>query len=130
MGDRAWIDVEDLSKLQADLRKVDAKLPKELRGKLLAIASRTVDLIRPKLPKITGKLQAATRPYATSQGAGLKWNMSPENYSPMVEFGGYPAGRPFVKAGRYIFPTIDAHRSQLEREIEQAVDEVLKEAGL
>jgi len=51
-------------------------------------------------------------------------------YAGAVEFGGYPHAREYIAKGRYVFPTVEAERSEIEEQLEQVLEEVIRAAGL
>jgi hypothetical protein len=122
------IRFECLRELQRELRRLNTELPKELRGRLRTIAARVAGLLRGRLPHLSGKLASRTQPRATTRTAGIAWRGL--LYAGPVEFGGWPKGRPYVAKGRYIFPTVEAERSEIEAELERISDEFLAKAGL
>jgi hypothetical protein len=105
------IRVEGLRELQRELRRLNTELPKELRGRLRTIAARVAGLLRGPAPPLVGQARVTL-------------------YAGPVEFGGWPKGRPYVAKGRYIFPTVEAERSEIEAELERISDEFLAKAGL
>lgn len=121
------IQVTGLRELQRALKQLDVELPKEFRGRLKAVAERVAQIVRSRLPHVTGTMIRNTKARATTKGAGISWR---NIYSGPVEFGGWPRGRPYVAKGRYIYPTVDAERSMIEAEVEQIVDHYLQRAGL
>lgn len=122
------IQVTGLRELQRALKQFDVELPKAFRGRLRAIAARVADVVRGRLPDVTGTMRRKTKPTATTKGAGIVWRGVP--YAGPVEFGGWPKGRPYVAKGRYIYPTVDAERSRIETEVAGVVDEFIARANL
>lgn len=122
------ITVTGLNELLRALRHLDKEFPKQLRGHLKGIAERVAEQVRAKLPRVSGHMAENTTARATQKSAGISWRNTP--YAGPVEFGGYPSGREYVAKGRYIFPTVEAERSEIELELEAALVEVIDAAGL
>ena len=122
------IQVTGLRELHRALKQMDAELPKELKGRMKAIADRVASIVRGRLPSVSGTMRRKTKAQANARGAGISWRGV--IYAAPVEFGGWPKGRPYVQAGRYIYPTVDAERSQIEDEVAAVMDHYLTRAGL
>lgn len=131
MPEAITVRVEGLADLVKAVRSIDPTTAKSMRAKLVAISGQVLTVIRPKMPVGTsGKFQSSAKVRATTKTAGISWTKSAVPYAGAVEFGGWPEGRTYVKSGRYIFPTVDGMRGEIEDQIEAAMDALIVEAGL
>jgi hypothetical protein len=121
------VKVYGLKELNRALKRLDVELPKNLKGRLKVIADHVADLVRARVPHVSGKLASKVRGSATTRGAAVRVNL---DYAGPVEFGGYPKGREFVKKGRYIFPAAEAERSRIEEDLIHVLNASIEEAGL
>jgi hypothetical protein len=57
-------------------------------------------------------------------------------YVPWLDFGGQgrrpgrPAPRPFLKEGRYVYPTLREIRPRIEQQLQDSISAVIRNAGL
>lgn len=127
------IKVYGLSELSRALKRLDAELPKHMRVRLKGIAERVAAIVRERVPSVSGNLARNIKARATRTRASVA---STADYAAVNEFGGWPkpgpggSGYPFVKAGRYVFPAVEAQRSRIEDELIAALNETISEAGL
>lgn len=82
-----------------------------------------------------GALRGDVRTYATKTGAGVRMGRKAVPYAPWVEFGGtrhdpHESARPFVKAGRYLFPAAEAQASAAAGRYSDALQRALNRTGL
>lgn len=135
------VDVKGLRDVQLALKRVDKELPKEIRTGMLPIATMVVGAIRPKVERLTGAAQASVRPRATQRGAGIAFGGPSAPHYPWLDFGGSvgrPSAvsgrgtvhRPFIKGGRYVFPTIEEKRPDIEEAVEDVVVRLAKRAQM
>lgn len=128
MPEQFIIQVQGLQELNRALKRVDANLPKQLKGRFKVIAERVASIIRGRLPSVSGTMRSKTKAHATQRGAGITWRGVP--YAGPVEFGAWPRGRPYIQRGRYIFPVVVAEESRIANEVEQVLADVMRGAGL
>jgi hypothetical protein len=55
-----------------------------------------------------GQLAGDVRITSSRSGAAVRMGRAGVPYAGPVDFGGYPAGRPFVSTGRYLYPAAEA----------------------
>jgi hypothetical protein len=79
------------------------------------------DAVRNALPSKTGTLRGTVRVSSTRTGATLRVGRKTIPYAGPVDFGGYPGQREFLREGRYLYPTMQAHQAQVVREYEAAI---------
>ena len=85
-----------------------------------AVAQLAVDAVRSKVPRRTGKMAASVRPGRRKNAVLVRMGKAKVPYAGWVEFGGQRTGsgggvasRPFIKGGRYLYPTALAMGPQL-----------------
>lgn len=129
------IEVVGLVQLSRSLRKIGADAPKALRVAINGVAGRLVDLIRPRIPRLTGRAAGSLRASSTRTAARIGVGGARAPYYPWLDFGGRtgPARsveRPFYKEGRYVYPTLRDERTKIERDLGDALVGVATDAGL
>lgn len=138
----AEIEVRGLREVQSAFRRIDREIPKGMRAELLPIAQMIVSDVQQMVPWRTGAAAASVRPRASQTGAGIAFGGNAAPYFPWLDFGGTVGkghrpgqrysgsvkrewkGRP--GDGRYVYPTIEEHRDDIERAVEEAVVAIAK----
>jgi hypothetical protein len=72
-------------------------------------------------PHRSGRLAASVRVTSSRTGAAIRVGKKAVPYAGPVDFGGYPAGREYLKDGRYLYPTVRRHTAAAVVEYERAV---------
>jgi len=130
------IGVQGLAKLNKGLRAIDKEAPKELRLALNSAAGLLVDHARPKIPSLTGAARRSLVARSTRTTARVAVGGKKAAYLPWLDFGGQgrrpgrPAARPFLREGRYIYPTLREIRPRIEAQLQESLDAVIRNAGL
>lgn len=135
MAGRERVAVEGLAQFRRALRVLDKEAAKGLRVAMNEAADVVVQKARPLIPTRTGKARASLKA-ASSQGAArvsMGGNKAP--YMPWLDFGGRtgPARsvrRPFLSAGRYLYPTLQRNRDEFSDVLESALTDVARSVGL
>jgi hypothetical protein len=128
MAQAPLAQIVGLKALQRDLRKMSDPAAGVL-AKALAQAGKdalgpVADAVRNAYPSRTGALRGTVRVTGSRTGAAVRVGSKKLPYAGPVDFGGYPEGRPYVKDGRYLYPTAQAHTGAAVRRYEQAVTQV------
>ena len=123
------IQVRGLRELRNALTKVDAESKDRLKAAFRHIAEHVVSSAQGKVPRRTGAAAGSIKPRSTTTGAGLAFGGTAAPYFPWLDFGGRVGRqkhttRPFIKTGRYIYPTI----KEMSPEIIKLTDEAMKDA--
>lgn len=132
----AKIKVEGLAALNRSLRKLDTDAPKQLRLALNEPAEMLADATRPKIPVVSGAARRSLVARSTRTSARVGLGGKNARYTPWLDFGGQgrikgrPAPRPFIKEGRYLFPTLAQIRPQIEKSLNDSLVAVVRDAGL
>lgn len=130
------IEVGGLAQLSRALKAVDNDAPKQLRIGLNEAADLLVDRTRPKIPSVTGAARRSLVARSTRTSARVAVGGKKAPYYPWLDFGGRgriagrPAHRPFIKEGRYVYPTLRNIRPDIEKLLQQSITTVIRNAGL
>lgn len=134
----AKVVFEGLKEFKKALKQVDADLPKEMKSEFKAIASLIAEKVAAKVPVgKTGKARASVKPRASLTYAAIVGGQGKAPYMPWLDFGGtrarsdgtHASTRPFIKTGRYMYPTILEEREIIEAAAERAIVTVARKAG-
>jgi len=143
------VEVTGVRELNKALKKVDTNLSKELKTGFKGIAQHVVDRVKPKVPRRSGKAASSYKARGTQRGGAIAFGGTKAEYAPWLDFGGGKAGargvtssdpighkksttgfkRPFIKEGRYLYPTIVEERDEIIHMTDQLVEHVVKSAG-
>lgn len=130
------VEVGGLAQLNKGLRALDSAAPKELRLALNSAAQLLVDAARPKIPVVTGAARRSMVARSTRTSARVAVGGKKAPYFPWLDFGGQgriigrPAERQFFGEGRYVYPTLRQIRPRIERQLQESLSAVVRNAGL
>jgi hypothetical protein len=130
------IRVKGLAELSRALRRVDKEAPKGLRLVGNQAADLMIDQTRPTMPKRTGRAARSLRAQSTRTSARVTAGGKIAPYYPWLDYGGEgrikgrPPAREFIKAGRYLYPTLGRNRGKIERILQSGIVAVAEGAGL
>jgi hypothetical protein len=130
------IEVGGLAQLSRALKAVDSGAPKQLRLGLNDAANLLVDRTKPKIPSLTGAARRSLVARSTRTSARVAVGGKKAPYFPWLDFGGRgrkagrPAQRPFIREGRYVYPTLREIRPQIEQLLQDSISTVIRNAGL
>lgn len=129
------IGVKGLADFSKALRKLDKDAPKGLRLALNEGADLLAGTARPLFPRKSGAAQRTVKAKSTRTSARVSIGSSRVKYVPWLDFGGSvgrgkSVHRPFVKEGRYLFPTLVKIRPQVQDRLAGALLAVAEGAGL
>lgn len=128
------VEVHGLRELASAFRQIDKGLGKEFQKQFKELASVIAGRVRGKMPSISGKAQSSITPRARQSGASIAFGGSKAPYEPWLDFGGSVGRggrikRPFIKEGRYLYPTIRESRSDIQDATDDALKTVIRNAG-
>jgi hypothetical protein len=142
MADENVIQVNGLKDLRIALNQLETKMGPELRKQLNGVVSIIAEAARGKVPVVSGKAAGSIKPGSTQTAAQIKVGGSAAPYFPWLDFGGSTgrghvpgrAGsgaikRPFLKDGRYIYPTLKERRPQIEAAVDDVIRGLAADAG-
>jgi hypothetical protein len=130
------IGVQGLAQLSRGLKAIDAAAPKELRAALNSAAQLLIDETRPTIPAVSGAARRSMVARSTRTAARVAVGGKKAPWFPWLDFGGQgrvagrPAPRPFLKDGRYVYPTLARIRPKIQERLFEAITDVVKNAGL
>lgn len=130
------IQVTGLAQLSRGLKAVDPEAPKQLRLALNSAAGLLVDRTRPTIPQDTGAARRSLVARSTRTSARVAIGGKKARYVPWLDYGGEgrrrgrPPARPFIKGGRYLYPTLGKIRPEIEQQLHDGISAVIRSAGL
>lgn len=129
------VTVVGLKEFQKALRTMDRDLPKQLRVGLNEIAVFVVGKAQPKVARRSGRAAGSMRAASSQREARIRAGGGKAPYYPWLDFGGgvgpnKSVRRPFIREGRYIYPTVDEHRTDIETIAARVLTVVATGAGL
>lgn len=129
------IKIEGLAQFSRGLRKLSADAPKGLRVALNAGADTLIRKTLPTIPRRTGAAAKSLRAQSTRTSVRVAVGGPRAPYYPWLDFGGRTGRhrsveRPFYKAGRYLYPTLERVSGAIAEELDQALRDVARNAGL
>lgn len=138
MPDVEVIAVEGLREVQHALRALDSEAPKGLRVAHNRAAEIVVAEAKPRVPLGPGRrghARDSIRVASTRTASRVKAGGARNPYYAWLDFGGRTGRkrsvrRPFIKEGRYIYPAFKAKRPEVQAALEDALHDVIRDAGL
>jgi hypothetical protein len=134
--DELKVEVGGLAQLSKGLRAIDSQAPKELRIALNSAAELLVDATRPKIPSVSGAARRSLVARSTRVSARVAVGGKKAPWFPWLDFGGQgrrpgrPAERPFLREGRYVYPTLREIRPRIAAQLQESITAVIRHAGL
>jgi hypothetical protein len=121
------VQVLGMSALRRDIMRLDKEgMPRAMIEAGMLVSEPVANTVRAVLPSKSGALRGSVRVAKIRTGAAIRVGNARVSYTGPVEFGGYPGERPFIRDGRYIFPTARRMASSLvpayEREIQRIIN--------
>ena len=132
----AKIQVTGLREFQAQLKAMDAGLPKQLRLALNEAAGVVIDYAQPRIPERTGRAAASLKARSSQREARIAVGGNRAPYYPWLDFGGEgrkrgrPAKREFIKSGRYVYKGLEVKRDRVTEIMSEALTKLARDAGL
>ena len=129
------IKIAGLRELQKALKDIDGESQKMLRTALNKAAEIVVDEARPKVPTRSGKAKTSMRVMSSQREAKVVGGSAKVPYFGWLDYGGKVGRnksvvRPFISAGRYLYPAYDRNRSRVYDAMVEAITDVATKAGL
>jgi hypothetical protein len=138
----ARVQVDGLNQLLRDVRKVERGLPKSMRKALLPVSQNVFAKAKGRATALGGvhrhAVRRGLRAGATQKTAWIKLVGTREPTIFGAEFGGgrRKTTRQFPEwrgsgggAGYFVYPTIRGESDNVAREVEQSVEQLLRQAG-
>jgi hypothetical protein len=129
------IKVEGLAQFTRSLKKLDSELPKAVRMANNEAAEVVVKYALPLVPTRKGKAKRTVKAISTRTEGRARGGSKGAPYYPWLEFGGHvgrrhATARPYVKEGRYLYPSYLGHRPEVFQVLVKALAKVARDAGL
>lgn len=129
------IQTTGVRELQRSLKAVDKALPKGLKTGLNGVSNLIINNARPLIPKRSGRAAGSLRASSTAVQVKIRVGGSRAPYYPWLDFGGRTGikksvSRQFIREGRYLYPTLRKHKSEIQKLLEKTLDDVARGAGL
>ncbi len=129
------ISISGLNQLSRGLRALDKEAPKALRVGLNDAANLLVSRTVPWVPKRSGRAAASYKARSTRTSARVSIGGNRAPYVPWLDFGGKTGRngsvvRPFLREGRYLYPTLKRIRPEIEEMLSNAITDVIRSVGM
>lgn len=129
------IRVEGLDDMRKALRAIDKNLGKGLRTALNTASSFLISKAQPLIPRKSGKAAASLKARSSQNLVRIAVGGKKAPYYPWLDYGGNvgvndSAHRPFLKDGRYLYPTLSLYRADFDTILSDSLDDVARDAGL
>lgn len=124
------LKVSGLSRLAGAFKKLDTDVPTRLKQSFLAIATTVAGKASAKVPVRTRRAAGSIKPRSTARGASIAFGGNVAPYMPWLDFGGSVGRnrsihRPFIKSGRFVYPTIKEEGTYIREEVDKALEEAI-----
>lgn len=140
MPNDAKIVVTGLPDLQKALKQLDKQLPKELAAGLAEASEIVAKDARAKVPVRSGAAVGSIKVRKQQRAAAIAVGGNKAPYFPWLDFGGQIGGksgaasgnrgkRPFLKEGRYIYPSLRNKRPEVAAKIDEVLERMALKAG-
>lgn len=129
------IKITGLQEFQRALKAMDGESQKKLRLVLNEAAAVVVGGAARRVPVRTGAARASLRAQSSQREAKVIGGSKKAPYYGWLDFGGRigrdkSQRRPFIAAGRYMYPAFSANRESIHKALERRLQELVREAGL
>lgn len=135
MATRSKIQIDGLKQFRAQLKQVDAALPKQIRVALNEAGTIVIDTARPKIPVRTGAAKASLKLRSSQTRAAIAAGGKRAPYYPWLDFGGKvgrhnSVERPFYTDGRFVYVALKDKRPEIIEAMAKALTALAEGAGL
>jgi hypothetical protein len=129
------IRIRGLAEFNRSLRALSKDAPKQLRLVGNEAAAVVVKDAAGGMPKVSGKASGSVRAASTRTAARVRAGGAKAPYYPWLDYGGHVGQhgstvRPFVKAGRFLYPAYARNRAPIEELLTDGLAEVARNSGL
>ena len=129
------IKIEGLRELQKALKDADGESQKRLRIVFNEVAETIVQGARRRMPTKTGAAKSSVRATSGQREAKVSAGSKKAPYVPWLDYGGSvgrnkSVTRPFVKGGRYVYPTYHSNKDSIQKALVEQLTKLLREVGL
>lgn len=129
------IKIQGLAEFSRNIRTMDAGLAKGIRVALNGAAGIVVGVAKPRVPKRSGRAASTLKARSTRDSVRVVEGGPRALYMPWLDFGGrvgknHSVKRAFLKQGRYVFAAYADHKDDIRAEIEKALIDIARQAGI
>jgi hypothetical protein len=129
------ITVHGLKEAVHGLHKIENDVPKAVTIAFNGAADLIIGKARPLVPRRTGAAQGSLKARSTPRDVQISFGGPKAPYYPWLDFGGRTgrkgsARRPFIREGRYLYPTAVKYHPQIVDLMQDAVTKLVRDAGL
>lgn len=129
------IKVQGLREFQRALKQMDGESQKQLRVVLNTVSETVAKGAARRVPTKTGRAAASLRAQSSQREARVTGGSKKISYYGWLDFGGRIGRdksnrRPFVKSGRYMYPTYSANRDSIYKALAAGLANLARDAGL
>ncbi len=129
------IQIDGLKEIQKALKAVDKEAPKQLRIALNDVAQIVVTKGSALVPRRSGRAARSWKAKSTRTESRVSYGGKGAPYMPWLDWGGRvgrkkSVQRPYLKEGRYLYPTVKKHRSDIQDAAQEALTAAARSAGL
>lgn len=129
------IGIKGLRELQSALKDLDGESQKLIRVALNDAAETVAQGARRRMPTKTGKAKSTVRVASTQREAKVKEGSAKAPYVAWLDYGGKVGegkrvSRPFIREGRYLYPTYSANHASIMNGLEKRLTQLIETAGL
>lgn len=133
-NDSMMVNITGIKEVQSALSKIDDDLKGEFKKGFKKIAESVVSDTQIKVPYLTGRAAGSLKSRSSNRGASIAFGGTAAPYYPWLDFGGKVGrgksiSRPFIRKGRYLYPTIAEHSDDIREQTENMVERVSRSAG-
>jgi hypothetical protein len=136
----AKIKVVGIPDLQKALKLIDKGLAAELAEGLMEAAEIVRSAAVPLIPERSGDARASVKVRKQGRAAALAVGGSKAPYYGFLDFGNITGqggavgradsvGRPFIKSGRYIYPSLARNRDKVAAKVDEVIERLATKAG-
>jgi len=128
------VQMKGLEEFNAGLQRLAATLPTTASSVALASANVVTDEARPDVPVVSGRAAGSLQAYQTGGGAVSEGGGTIAYYR-WLELGGaagrnHAVLRPVKKDGRYIQPSYERNKADVQKLLDEALAKACRDAGL
>lgn len=129
------VRIEGLREFQKKLKEADGNSQKELRLVFNDAADLVVSGAKQTIPVRTGRAASTVKAQSSQRQARVKAGSAKVPYYGWLDFGGSvgihnSVKRPFIKDGRYLYPTFQANKGNVLDRLERGLEQLITKAGL
>ena len=129
------IRVSGLREFQAGIRRMDQKLPRQIRVVLNDAGEAVVRSTRARMPRRSGRAASSIKMASSQREARIKAGGGKAVYYPWLDYGGSvgrrgSVKRPFIREGRYLYPAYRAQRGAVLGKMQAGLAELARSSGV